>query len=332
MDRSSHVMVTGGAGFIGSELVQQLVELGYFVTVIDNLANGKVCNLNGIPSDRIQFCEVDIRDQSSIKPLFKGVKVVFHLACLGVRHSIHSPKENHLVNAEATLNLLEFSRNENVERFLYVSSSEVYGTADTVPMKENHPTFPHTIYGASKLAGECYARAYHDTYGMDTIVVRPFNAYGPRGHHEGDSGEVIPKFLLRSLLGRPLIIFGEGTQTRDFTYVGDTARGIIAIAENPSTRGNTFNLGSAKEISIKELAEKISQIAGQNEPQIVHDEPRPGDVMRLFSDSSKLKNLVGFEPKIELIDGLSQLKDWYLSQDISPKKLLEEEIVHNWQQ
>lgn len=331
MSETIRVMVTGGAGFIGSELVHQLVDQGYYVTVVDNLTNGKKSNIDDINRDKMQFCEVDIRDQEAMAPLFGDVKIVFHLACLGVRHSIHSPIENHDVNADASLKMLELAKVHNVERFLYVSSSEVYGTAHTVPMDESHSTIPHTVYGASKLAGECYARAYHDTYGMDTIVVRPFNAYGPRCHHEGDSGEVIPKFLLRSMTDQPLIVFGEGEQTRDFTYVGDTARGIIVIAQTPTTRGQTLNLGSAKEITIVDLAAKVSQVAGQNSVNIVHEEARPGDVMRLFSNSNRVKELTGFEPKVGLVEGLTKLKDWYVSLDTPPEELLKDEIVKNWQ-
>src|SRR5205807_8697625 len=150
-----------------------------------------------------------------------------HLACLGVRHSIHSPLENHEVNATASQHLLEEAKKADVRRLVYVSSSEVYGTARWAPMTEEHPTFPMTVYGASKLTGECYTRAYHRTYAFPTVVVRPFNTYGPHCHHEGDSGEVIPKFMLRCMAGRSLVIFGDGTQTRDFTYVSDTARGIF---------------------------------------------------------------------------------------------------------
>ena len=154
-----------------------------------------------------------------------GVTVVYHLACLGVRHSIHSPVENHRVNAESTLNLILRARLAGVKRFVYVSSSEVYGTARQVPMTEEHPTFPLTVYGASKLAGECYTRAFFETYGYPTVVVRPFNAYGPRCHHEGDSGEVIPKFLLRALTGKPMVISTGMAEDREIAEAVEAARG-----------------------------------------------------------------------------------------------------------
>src|SRR5262249_19571733 len=160
-----------------------------------------------------------------------------------------SPAVNHEVNATATLRLLSAAQGIGVKRFVYVSSSEIYGTARWVPMTEDHPAFPMTVYGASQLAGECYTRAYWPTYGFPTVVVRPFNAFGPRSHHEGDCGEVIPKFLLRCLAGRPLIIFGDGSQTRDFTYVADTARGIMLAGLAPDTIGETINLGTGREVT-----------------------------------------------------------------------------------
>ena len=179
------------------------------------------------------------------------MEVVFHLACLGVRHSISHPLENHWTNAEGTLVICEAARNAKVKRLLYCSSSEVYGTAQSVPMDESHPTHPCTVYGASKLAGEAYALAYHRTFGLDSLVIRPFNTYGPRSHHEGESGEVIPKSIVRALNGKEVLVFGEGEQTRDFTYVEDTADGLITAAECNAMVGEIFNIGSRFEISIK---------------------------------------------------------------------------------
>ncbi len=324
-------LVTGGAGFIGSELVRQLVERKVKVTVIDNLVNGKVENLQGLPQELMAFCRVDIRDYERVAQYMEQVDVVFHLACLGVRHSIHSPMENHEVNATATLQLLAMARHLGVKRFVYVSTSEVYGTARWVPMSEEHPTYPHTVYGASKLAGECYARAYFETYRYPTVIVRPFNTYGPRCHHEGDSGEVIPKFLLRCLAQRPMVIFGDGRQTRDFTFVSDTARGILSAGVADEAVGQTINLGSGHEISIKNLALKVAQMLGQDPPQIVHQDPRPGDVLRLCADTSKAKKLLRFEPRVHLEDGLKALREWYLSTGLSPEELLKQEVVRNWE-
>ena len=325
------VLVTGGAGFIGSELVRQLAERGHRVLVVDNLANGRRENLAGLPGDRVCLEVADIRDAGRIAPLVRQVETVFHLACLGVRHSVHSPQENHEVNATATLSLLKLAREATVRRFVCVSTSEVYGTAQHVPMTEEHPTFPMTVYGASKLAGECYARAFHRTYGYPTVVVRPFNAYGPRCHHEGDSGEVIPKFMLRCLAGRPMIVHGDGRQTRDFTYVADTARGILAAGWADAAIGETINLGSGRETSINDLAAAVAEVVGSLEAPVEHHEPRPGDVRRLWADGTKARRLLDFEPSVDLRTGLASLKEWYASLGRSPAALLEEEVERTWE-
>lgn len=323
-------IVTGGAGFIGSELVRQLAERGERVAVIDNLVNGKRENLAGVLGPRVSLVEQDIRAVASYASLLREADVVYHLACLGVRHSVHSPIENHDVNATATLSLLAASRDAGVPKFVYVSSSEVYGTARWAPMNEDHPTFPCTVYGGSKLAGEAYARAFHRTYGYPTVVVRPFNTYGPRSHHEGDSGEVIPKFLLRCLAGKPLMIFGDGTQTRDFTFVSDSARGIILAGTRDAAVGRTINLGSGVEVTVNDLARSVAEVAGCRDAAIVHDDPRPGDVLRLCADMSQARALLGYEVQVALADGLTRLLEWYRGQGVSPDELLRNEVVRNW--
>lgn len=330
LDVPDRILVTGGAGFIGSELVRQLAALGAQVAVVDNLVNGKRENLSGVLSERVTLETADIRDESRMAELMKGIDAVYHLACLGVRHSIHAPAENHAVNAGASLSLLTLARESGVDRFVYVSTSEVYGTARNVPMTEEHVTFPMTVYGAGKLAGECYARAFFETHGFPTVMVRPFNAFGPRSHHEGDSGEVIPKFLLNALAGRPMVIFGDGSQTRDFTYVSDTARGILLAGLHPRAVGRTINLGSGREISINALADTVAALLDLPNAPRVHDDPRPGDVLRLFADTTLAGRLLGFESTVSLGEGLAHLRDWYAQGEQTPEKLLEDEVVHNW--
>lgn len=323
--------MTGGAGFIGSELVKQLVGAGHYVIAVDNLVNGRWQNVEGVLSGRCQLETADIRDEARIVGLLTGVDVIFHLACLGVRHSIYAPFENHDVNATATLKLLNLARLCDVSRFVYVSSSEVYGTARWAPMTEEHPTTPNTVYGASKLAGESYTRAYYETFGYPTVVIRPFNTYGPQCHHEGDSGEVMPRFMLRSLARRPVVIFGSGRQTRDFTYVGDTARGLVTVGLAEAAIGQTINIGSGREVTITDLAHRIARLTGLDRAEILYHDDRPGDVLRLCADSSKAKTLCGFETKVTLDEGLAQLHEWYMSLAESPEALLEREVVQNWQ-
>ncbi len=326
----NRLLVTGGAGFIGSELVRQLAARGDRVLIVDNLVNGRSENVADVLSGRVSLVETDVRDVDALRSALREVKLVYHLACLGVRHSVHSPVENHEVNAAATVRLLGACREAGVKRFVYVSSSEVYGTARWAPMSEEHPTYPCTVYGASKLAGECYTRAYFSTYGYPTVVVRPFNAYGPRSHHEGDSGEVIPKFVLRCLAGRPMIVFGDGSQTRDFSYVSDTAAGIVMAGEAEAAVGATINLGSGSEVSINDLARTVAQAAGRPDAEVQHDQPRPGDVLRLCADLTQARMRLGYTPTVKLAEGLRRLLEWYGSQGVSPEELLEREVGHNW--
>jgi UDP-glucose 4-epimerase len=329
--KGRRVLVTGGAGFIGSELIRQLAAEAAEVQVVDNLVNGSLDNIRDVLSSRVQLVRADVRDVPAMARAVENVSVIYHLACLGVRHSIHSPEENHDVNATATLQLLKLANSRNVERFVYVSTSEVYGTARTVPMTEDHPTYPMTVYGAGKLAGEGYARAFHRTYDLPVVVVRPFNAYGPRSHHEGDCGEVIPKFMLRGMVDQPPVIFGDGTQTRDFTYVSDTAHGILLAGIVEGAIGETINLGSGREVTIKDLAAIIAQVLGHPGMDVVHDAPRPGDVLRLCADSTKAHAILGFRPTISLRDGLEALKRWYLQLGAAAHELLEHDVIRNWQ-
>ena len=276
------VFVTGGAGFIGSHLVDALIASRVAkVRVLDDFSTGKEANLAHV-ARQIELVKGDIRDTTTMERLVAGADVVFHLACRGVRHSIGNPKESHDVNASGTLSLLAATRKHGTARVIHVSSSEVYGTALTAPMTEDHPCYPETVYGAAKLAGEAYARAYFRTYRSPTVIVRPFNNFGPRSHHEAYRGEVIPRFVVWALGGRAPVIFGDGEQTRDFIYVEDTAYWLCRIAEADGAKvlGQTINLGSGIETSVNQLAKIVYEAC--DKPGIVpeHHPARPGDVRR----------------------------------------------------
>lgn len=322
-------LVVGGAGFIGSALVRLLAGDGR-VRVLDDLSTGKAENLDGI--DGVELQRGSVLDSGAVARAFEGVDVVFNLACLGVRHSIRRPLENHEVNARGTLNLLEAARHAGIKRFVHTSSSEVYGTALHTPMDEYHPTFPHTVYGGSKLAGEAYVRAYHRTFGVPTVVLRPFNAYGPRSHHEGDSGEVIPKFLVRAMNGLPPVIFGDGQQTRDFTYVEDTARGIAAAAGRDAAIGATINLGSGREVTVRELATRVVQAVGRPDLQPQLAPSRPGDVLRLCAAASQAADLLGWRAEVDIDAGIAGLLAWHRARGTDWAACLREERTFNWQE
>ncbi|MDO8446227.1 MAG: GDP-mannose 4,6-dehydratase [Deltaproteobacteria bacterium] len=325
------VLVTGGAGFIGSHLVDALIEEGCSVRVIDNLSNGKLDNLrHNLKKPGFEFFSGTITDPFDAARAVKDIEVIFHLACLGVRHSISHPFENHRVNAEGTLLVLQEALKAGAKKFIHCSTSEVYGTAGYVPMPESHPTNPCTVYGASKLAAESYARAYYKTYGLKTIIIRPFNTYGPRSHHERDAGEFIPKSIVRALNNEPILIFGDGSQTRDFTYVEDIARGIIAAAKCDDLIGGTFNMGSDFEMPLKELAQMILSYTGSG-AAVEYVGERPGDILRLHADSSLFKKRTGWRPPMSLNDGLKRTIQWFMSRPEGISALLEQEKGINWE-
>ncbi|MFA5139636.1 MAG: GDP-mannose 4,6-dehydratase [Elusimicrobiota bacterium] len=325
------ILVAGGAGFIGSHLVDALREQGCAVRVVDDLATGRLENLRQHEGkDGFEFFRGTITDPHDAIRALEGIEVVFHLACLGVRHSIGHPFENHRVNAEGTLLLLQESLRRGVERFVHCSSSEVYGTARTVPMPETHPTLPCTVYGASKLAGESYARAFHRTHGMSTVVIRPFNTYGPLSHHEGDAGEVIPKSIVRALAGMPILVFGDGSQTRDYTYVEDTARALVEAARCDALVGGTFNIGSNFEISINDLAERIRARVGTPEVKVEHVQQRPGDVLRLYCDPTEFVSRTGWKPRVAFDEGLDRTIAWFRARPEGAHVLAAQERPLNW--
>jgi len=325
------ILVTGGAGFIGSHLVDALcARAGCQVRVLDDFSTGHRENLAAaLKAGNVEIISGDIRDRAEVARALRGVSVVFHLACRGVRHSIGHPQENHEVNAAGTLIMLGEARRAQVDRFVHVSSSEVYGTACCTPMDELHPCLPETVYGAAKLAGEAYARAYYRTYELPTVVVRPFNNFGPRSHFEGDAGEVIPRFAVWALNGRPPIIFGDGQQTRDFIYVEDTAFWLARVAECAALVGQTVNLASGQEVSVRELANLVCAEAGDLTlaPQFLP--ARPGDVRRHLADTALAKKLLDFAPRTTLPQGIRKLIDHLRTR--RPDALLQQVRAVNWQ-
>jgi UDP-glucose 4-epimerase len=323
-------MITGGAGFIGSEMAHQAVEQGLRVEVVDNLVNGRRENLQDLDADACRLHVVDVRDTERVRDLMKGCDVVYHLACLCLRHSIHEPRENHEVNASGTMSMVIAAREAGVPCFVYTSTAEVYGSACHGPVKEENELAPTNPYGAAKLGAESYVRAFNVSYGLPAVVLRLFNTYGPRCHHEGDCGEVIPKFLLRAMAGQPLVVFGDGTQTRDFNFVADTARAILSAGMHPEAIGRVINIGSGRETSINELAEVVREVVGKPRLEIIHDAPRPADIARMGADGGRAREILGYTPEIPLADGLSRLRDWYVQTGASFEGLLAEECVHNW--
>jgi len=322
------VLVTGGAGFVGSHLVDLLSHSNQ-VTVLDDFSVGEPENLAAaVRPPRV--VTADIRDRGALDEVVRDVDVIFHLAVVCLRVSIPDPMASHLVNDLGTLNLLLAARDSAVQRFVYVSSSEVYGSAKRTPMDESHPLNPMTPYAAAKLAGEAYALSFHRTYGFPTTVVRPFNVYGPREHADGPSGEVIPRFVARALAGRPLVVFGDGLQTRDFTWVGDTVRGILMAAECDALVGGCVNIARGEDVSVLRIAELVQRLAGTRTP-IEHQADRPGDVRRHVAGVQRARSMLGFSATVGIDEGLSRYIEWVRSAPLRGVSAPEEEEARNWQ-
>lgn len=325
--------MTGGAGFIGSNLVDALAARETDeIIVADDFSSGKRENVAQHASNpRVRVAELDIRNKDAVRAIMRGVDAVYHLAVQCVRVSIRDPYLVHDVNATGTLHLLTAALDENIKRFVYCSSSEVYGTATRVPMDEEHPPAPTTPYGASKLAGEVYARSFFLTYGLPVTVVRPFNTYGPREHFEGPYGEVIPKFVVRALNDAPLVIFGDGTQTRDFTEVSDTVRGLCMAGECDALVGDVVNIARGQEVSVATLAQIVLDTLPESKSVIEHQAPRPGDVLRHYADITKARRVLGFEPRSALREGVKRYVDWLRRSEFDPRAMLRQEKLRNWE-
>jgi len=328
---SRRVLVTGGAGFIGSHLVDALAARGDHVVVVDDLSVGSRDNLKQHDGGgRVELHVADVLDGDRLSRLMRGVDVVFHLATQCVRLSLFEPELVHKVNTEGTLRVALAAIASKVRRLVYVSSSEAFGSAQRVPMSEDHPFDPTTIYGASKLAGEHYVTAFHRTHGLDAVIVRPFNTYGPREHFEGAYGEVIPKFVVRVLNGRRPIVFGDGEQTRDFTFVEDTVRGTMLAADAPRLSGRSVNIARGEEVSINEIARLVLEACGSRlEPE--HGPERPADVRRHYADISRARSEIGFAPQVAIADGIRRYVEWFRATFPDPAALLGREQPYNWQ-
>ena len=328
--RDSRVVVTGGAGFIGSHVVDRLIAQGNEVIVIDDLSSGSRGNL-AHHDKNVHLENASVLDEQAMTKLLRGSRYVFHLATRNVRLSLRRPSEVHEVNVTGTLNVLKAAAAARVERFLYCSSSEVNGTGQVVPMPEDYHFKPETIYGASKLAGEYYTQVFERAGWLPTVIARPHNNYGPREHYESSRGEVIPRFILWALAGEPLQIFGDGAQTRDFTFVGETAEFMVDMMTCAPAAGQTLNICRGDEISMRELARLVIELSGARSA-IEFRAGRPSDVLRLSGDNTRLRNLLGRVPMIPLRDGLVRTIAWFRDNVPCTQALLDSLKAENWMQ
>lgn len=327
------IVVTGGAGFLGSHVVRFLLEAGNDVVVLDDFSNGKTAHLEPFAANpALKVIAGDITDLDDVKRAFEECRVVIHLAVLGLRQSIKQPSRVNKVIVQGTLNALEVARNNGVELFLNCSSSEVYGTAIHVPMDENHPLNPETPYAAAKVAQDMYVYSYGRTYGLEFSTIRPFNMYGPNSHWQDFRGELIPKMIVRAMNHQPLVIFGDGSQTRDFVYVEEAAHALISIAGNPACRKKCINFCSGEATSIKKISELICLYFDLDPTKYIRFEaPRPGDVKHHIGDNSLFTELLGFSPETRIEEGLPRTIAWLESLQTTPQELLSQEVLRSWE-
>lgn len=303
---SNNIAVTGGAGFIGSNLVKDLVK-NHLVKVIDDLSTGHIENLDQVRG--VEFIQGSITDLPLLKDVFSEVDFVLHQAALpSVPRSIKDPISSNMVNVDGTLNVLVAARDCGVKKVVYASSSSVYGDTQTLPKQEDMMPNPKSPYAITKLAGEHYCRAFSEIYGLKTASLRYFNVFGPRQDPNSTYSAVIPLFITRILNGKAPKIFGDGTQTRDFTFVKDVVQANILAMESDAV--GVFNVACGCQIVLNDLADEIMKITGI-EKEKVYEPTRPGDIKDSLADISKAREMLGYEPKFDLNSGLAETIKWY---------------------
>ena len=307
----TNVLVTGGAGFIGSHLVRALLERGDAVRVLDNFSTGRHEYLQGL--EQLEIHQADLRDPSAVAEAVRGVEIIFHLAAfVSVPLSMADPETCFAVNAAGTVGLLEAARRAGVQKVVLASSTAVYGDTDTFPTGEDTPLSPLSPYAVSKQVNELYARLYTQTLGLPVIALRFFNVYGPRQRPDSDYAAAIPIFLGRLLNDLPITVFGDGKQTRDFIFVRDVVEANLLAAAS-SVAGEAFNICTGREISILDLMEELSELMlGQSGagPRVLFEPPRPGDIYRSIGDPEKAAAAFDFRARTPLADGLKLTLDW----------------------
>lgn len=308
------ILITGAAGFLGSHLSEKYVNEGHIVYGIDNLLNGNLNNVRTLLHRKnFKFIHDDIRNKELYSKIPTDIDAIIHLAAqIHVDRSIVNPEETFDINVSGTMKVLEYARMNDINKILFASTSEVYGSAKYVPMNEDHPLAAQHPYGVSKIAADRLCYTYNETYDLGIDIIRCFNFFGPRQKDSGYGG-VIAIFINRVLQNKPPIIYGDGSQTRDYMYVEDAVTAydkVLHSKDNPGKYGINFGTGTEK--SVNEIAELTIKYAGaENNLKAIHVDPRPTEVQRLFADISKANKLLDFTPKIQFEQGISLLMDWY---------------------
>ncbi len=306
--------ITGGAGFIGSNLAEHLLERDFAVVVIDNLSTGKEQNIAGFAEragSRFQFLQTDINKTDQLRRAFSGVSYVFHLAAIpSVARSIDDPAATQSSNINGTLSVLTAARDAGVKRVIAASSSSIYGDDPSLPKKENRIGRCLSPYALSKFVTEEYCRLFYQLYGLETVSLRYFNVFGPRQDPNSDYAAVIPRFSARLLAGNPPVVYGDGEQTRDFTFVANVVDANWKAATSPGIAGEAFNIGCGAQTSLNQLIQKMNKVLG-SQVKPIYESARKGDVRHSLADVSKASGMLGYSPAISLETGLKSVLDYY---------------------
>jgi nucleoside-diphosphate-sugar epimerase len=302
---SRRILVTGGGGFIGSHIAAHLLELGYGVRVLDNFATGRRSNIASLGGD-VELVEGDIQSYERCSTAVAGCEVVFHQAALpSVPRSVQDPLTSNASNVIGTLNVLLASRDHGVRRVIYASSSSVYGSNPELPKREEAAAVPISPYATAKLAGEGYARSFHGVYGLETVALRYFNVFGPRQDPTSQYSAVIPNFITALSTGRSPVIFGDGEQSRDFTYVANVVQANVLAMEAADVGGKVYNVACGERVTLNRLVAELRDLLGA-EVDPVYAAPRPGDITHSLADVSRAREELDYEPTVQLREGLER--------------------------
>ncbi len=306
----SRYLITGGAGFIGSNIARKLVELGEDVTILDNFSTGKIENLHDI-QDRVRIIEGDIRDAETVRKATKGATyVLHHAAVVSVARSVDDPVQTNAVNVDGTLNCLIAAKEEGVKRFIFAGSSSAYGNNPGLPKREDMKPEPLSPYAVSKLVGEMYAKVFYEVYRLETVSLRYFNIFGPYQDPSSQYAAVIPIFISRLLKGERPVVYGDGEQSRDFTYIDNAVQANLLALKAAQAVGKVINVACGKRYTLNDLLTRLYALTGRKvEP--VYTDPRPGDVRHSQGDIARAREILGYEVSVEFEEGLRRTVDWF---------------------
>jgi UDP-N-acetylglucosamine/UDP-N-acetyl-alpha-D-glucosaminouronate 4-epimerase len=311
MPLSGIVLVTGGAGFIGSHIASGLLAKGARVRIIDDLSTGYIDNVDEIGRD-VDFVQASLADESAVKKALEDVEVVFHEAALpSVPRSVENPKQTHIACVESTFNLLNGARQQNVRRIVYAASSSAYGDQPTLPKREDMLPEPLSPYAVAKLVGEYYSQVFTRVYGLESVCLRYFNVFGPRQDPSSQYSGVISRFISALLSDERPVIYGDGETSRDFTYVENVVEANLKAAETKKGIGEVINIANGERITLNQLLDEIKQLTGKRSVDAEYREFRRGDVRHSLADISRARECLDFLPRIGLREGLERTIEWW---------------------